>query len=95
MPRRFGAFLDVSIQGLGTMAQVGLFAVSASIAGVNARHFAYVDPASVIPPLKAAASIARALAAYPPDHAGYPATSIPGLHASPGKLAWKKSSQEE
>ena len=57
-------------QGLGTMAQVGLFDMSASIAGVIPRHFSYVDPASAIPPLNAEASAARALAAYPPDHAG-------------------------
>ncbi len=59
-----------SSQGLGTMAQVGLFDMSASIAGVIPRHFSYVDPASAIPPLNAEASAARALAAYPPDHAG-------------------------
>ena len=52
------------------MAQVGLFDMSASIAGVIPRHFSYVDPASAIPPLNAEASAARALAAYPPDHAG-------------------------
>ncbi|EKD99264.1 MAG: hypothetical protein ACD_23C00053G0002 [uncultured bacterium] len=59
-----------SSQGLGTMAHVGLFDMSASIAGVIPRHFSYVDPASAIPPLNAEASAARALAAYPPDHAG-------------------------
>lgn len=86
--------LGVSVQGLGTMAHVGLLDMSASIAGVKTRHFAYVDPASAIPPLNADANIARALAAYPPDHAGYPATTIPGWQVSPGKLAWKISRQD-
>lgn len=55
---------------LGTMAQVGLLRKSLSIEGVLDFHRVYAVFAFATPRFDTAASIARAFAAYPPDHVG-------------------------
>ena len=55
---------------LGTIAQVGLLRKSLSIEGVLDFHRVYAVFAFATPRFDTAASIARAFAAYPPDHVG-------------------------